>query len=62
MEKQTKKYTQKPKINVAPELKSLLDNLKVHPRDRYEDVIERLVKDVHKTMEIITKQEEQNGN
>lgn len=52
------KTIQKPTIKLGAEVKSLLDNLKVHPRDSYEDVVNRLVKDVKKTMDIIEKEGE----
>lgn len=51
-----KDYEQKPNIKVPKELKGLLDNLKIHPRERYEDVINRLAKQVMSTYEDITKE------
>lgn len=35
---------EKTTIQISKELKSLLDKLKVHPREPYEDVIKRLIK------------------
>lgn len=35
--------TQKPKIVVSDDIKKMLDKLKKHPRETYEDVIVRLI-------------------
>ena len=41
-------YKQKPKIVVSKKLKKKLDKLKVYPRETYEDIIERLIKNGEK--------------
>ena len=56
IKKDKKEYKQKPKIAIPNELKGLLDNIKVHPRERYEDVIQRLAEQVVGTMKIMNKQ------
>ena len=38
------KKKQPPKINVSIELKAVLDQIKVHPRETYEDVLRRLIR------------------
>jgi hypothetical protein len=53
------KYEQKPTLRVPKELKGLLDNMKLHPRERYEDVIKRLAEQVKTTYQEIVKEEKE---
>lgn len=42
--KKAPKYDQKPSVKLSKNMKKILDKLKEHPRETYEDVIKRLVK------------------